>query len=240
MTEQRIIDKARKLAALQKRAATAGEAAAAARQLSQLMQRHRIDAAQLDEEEEFRIGPLLFHGRTLAEWRLSLALALCHTYGVVAVHERVRTRPIVGRARTERGVRLYGTPDDMASVRYLYTWIAAECDRLCRRHCRGLGRVAAQSYREGFVHGVRAHLPSPRDAARTSDNPPHTSSLAVVETRGERALAHFRAHRATSGDVERVGSMPADPAAFLMGEARGRQLHLGHSLPTHNGEPNES
>lgn len=231
MTEQRIIDKARKLAQLQKRAATAGEAAAAARQLSALMQRYRIEAAQLDEEEEFRMGRLLFQHRVLTEWRTDLAVALCRSYGVVAVHEITRLRRAGKRAQVRRGVRLYGTPEDMDSVAFLFTWLSAECDRLCRSECRGRGRAAAQSYREGFVAGVAQQLPSPREAATEEGRgAPSTAALTVIESRPQRALAAFRREH-PGKSFRRQSREPRDAAAFLMGAERGSKIHLGQHLP---------
>jgi len=194
MDNNKIVDKVKKLLRLAE-SADVNEAAAAAGAAQRLMEEHRIDQAMIDVSEDAGDGvedeeihnsgdePLEESGR-LANWKTQLAVAIAGLNGC---------RVYLGRGYST-GTRqttlcLVGRPSDVASVRYLFSYLTGEIERLCKRNGRGLGRTWANSFRMGAVHTVRKRLREAnrkaRDDARLKLKGKGTTALVKLD----RALA---------------------------------------------------
>lgn len=223
-----IIERARKLHALQKRAATPGEANAAARALAKLIARHRLDSAALDEPEEFaKPDEPLFAGQRIPPWKEDLADTLCRHYGVFLI---VRYSP--SRDSLKKYI-MCGTPDDVGCVRFMYALLSIDAERLARRATLGLGRRATRSWRLGFVHGIDAQLVAARREAaeqRAQERAePSSKALMRLDGRLARAQEHYES---TAGKipVKKTHAPRCDQAAYIGGLRRGSTHHLGKSL----------
>jgi hypothetical protein len=232
MNHEQIIEKVRKLLALA-RSDNEHEAAAAAGAAERLLQEHRLSevdlecAAEPTERAQADTEPLEQLGHALATWKSHLAASLCRLHGC---HCAVDWTTGAGNKR----IRIYGRPSDTASVRYLYAWLTSTIESLAHRHGRGKGRTWANSYRIGAAVGVVQAM----DAASTQAREQATSSALVkVDARTEEAKAAMR--RSTAPDQKLVKRSAARPQlsaeAFHKGEADGRAIHTGASLPSAGG-----
>jgi hypothetical protein len=163
MVNDKIIDKIQKLLRLAE-SADVHEAAAAAAQAQRLMEQHRIDQAMLgldkdavegDDVAEYDDDRALFHAPRLPTWRTRLAAAVarvnaCQTFRSTSWHD--------DEGRYVKCIGIVGTADNVATVRYLFKYLAGEIDRLCRREAAGRGRTWANSFRLGAVQEVRRKL----------------------------------------------------------------------------------
>jgi hypothetical protein len=209
-----ILRKARALRRLASNAGSPEEAQAAARVLAELIDRHRISQAELEEQgaatESFERAVLFEAGRARA-WRIDLAAVLCRHFSVYLVGRRQTVR------RPTTIYEMCGTDDDIASVRYMHAWLASECQRLSTRQRRGLR--TRDSWRLGFVHGVAKQLAASRSERATS------SALVHLGSRLARAKDHF--HAALGREPTMRQRRPTvDAEAYLNGMVEG----LGHQM----------
>lgn len=212
-----VLDKAKKLAELARRASTAGEAQAAARALAALLARHRLDVAELEASTtEPRVGYACERapvGLRDAVWRQFLLTAIAEVHGVVVL------RTTDGRGRKER--RLAGRPDDLTLVRYFYAWVVAAAARLGS----GEPKRSRASWYLAFALGVRRQLLGAQEEARAGTS---STALAVIDRRCEDVLTvlrrrhgHVSTRKVTIGREE-----PADLGAHLRGYHAGRHLPI--------------
>jgi len=169
---EKIIDKIQKLLRLAE-SADVNEAAAAAGKAQQIMEAHNIDLAMLPAEDDgspveeevrqFDGDEALHASARVASWQSQLSHRIAKSNGCStflgytfdqAQGKYLRTLGIVGR------------PSDVATVRYLFQYLKAEIDRLCKASARGKGRTWANSFRLGAVHEVGRRLKEAKVAAR--------------------------------------------------------------------------
>jgi hypothetical protein len=168
------------------------EAAAAAAAADRLMTEHGIAEASLEAAGETPAEPVTeasdpiatwARGR-MAHWQHQLAYRLTLHYGCEAWQEH---------RYASVSLRIVGRPSDVASVRYMYSWLVLEIERLAQLHA-GNGRTWLNSFRNGAVSGVigamQAEQNEVKAAARASGA---SSALAIVDKRGADAAAALAA-----------------------------------------------
>jgi hypothetical protein len=150
------LDRVRKLLELSK-SENVNEASNAAAAAQALMSRHNITAAMAvdvgqdadEREEPTEVDTLHTHSaRNLPTWKGLLGMALvgvnqCRCY------------------RSGNTLKIIGTPSDASTVRYLFTFLAREIDRLCKQETemRGSpGRTWANNFRLGAVSEISRRL----------------------------------------------------------------------------------
>lgn len=233
MDNEHAIDKARKLLRLRDRAGTPAEAAAAAKALAKMLDKHRLDIAELEAEgKQLPEGFMADEKRPLASWkriepwRRDLALVLAEHFGVCCWQQGFR-RP--GQCMHHQ-LCLCGRPSDVQLVRGMYHWLGAELTRLCIIYCRGKGRRYARSWRDGFVTGIERQL----RAARAE----------VAETDSRAIVLYDRAREARDYLQEMFGKLKThkwssknavDREGYFHGRDRGEAIHLGDRI----GEPSQ-
>lgn len=235
MTHTEAIEKARKLLRLSQ-SSNPHEAALAAARAQEIMDRFKIGAISAEYENSAPAGiaeeiknfgddPVENKGRDSWKWRLLSPLAelnQCKGYG------KAGTLCLIGR------------PSDVATVRYLYAWLAGEIDRLAGKHCVGNGRTYWNNFRIGAVDTVIERLKaqqaetfaavkteaivaaSPGDACRALSVV--ENSLAVIEQRREEVERWAKVNmklRAGSASSARY-----NPSAREAGRAAGRSISL--------------
>lgn len=224
MVSDATIAKAQHLRTLSQRGGTPDEAKAAARALAKLLQRHRIDEAQLDGYiEAFTSSGDVFVARRIPLWRRDLFNHVCRALGVAPF--------LYGRRRRgPQSLRMHGTREDVASAKFLFDWISEACVRLCRKACRGRGRRAATQWRNGFVHATALNLPS----AREQGTPSEQRALVLIDTRVTRAMADFESKYGPKPVQIYEARIPADPTAYMAGYMAGQSLSLEAALKEGN------
>lgn len=224
MSTTNILEKAQKLLTLRDRAATEGESLAAARALAILLEKHRLTTAEVetaspDQREEIAIDEErpLFIIKRLAVWKHRLLNVLTRQYGCATF----RRRGMLGNAQ-----HLVGQPSDIAMVRYMWAWLTNEIECLVRVS-PFRGRVARDSFREGFVMGIAEQFIAAKAEAVGSSS---SEAGLVLASRFEDAIKHM--HKGIKG----LRTQPVyttrrvHHGAMNAGKRRGLNHHLGGSL----------
>lgn len=233
-----VVETCHRLLALQKRAATPGEAQAAAGALARLIERHRLTMAEV-EGVGGDGGPVLmpnpiYECKRTEPWRRQLIGGLCRHFGVAAWSDVRLVKTSLGRPRVmSTKVYLCGRPSDVECVRSMYAWLSVEAERLGaaavpdgrnRRRSRSLRR----SWLIGFANGIYVQLGAAKTAACAS---PGVSSKAIVKLDGryDEALAAIEgAFKDVKDAPQRAATV--ETGAFLAGARAGSALHLGPRL----------
>lgn len=128
--------------------------------------------------------------------------------------------------------RVVGRRSDIQIVKYFYSWLTLECERLSQKEARGMGKVFANSYCEGFVIGIAQQL-----KARRLEVQAQASSSAIVKLDERSNLARQeldRLHTNLKKDTSYSYSQ-RDVKAFGLGQNSGKNIHLGSSLSSSGG-----
>lgn len=156
MTHDEALKRVRKLLALAQ-SDNEYEAALALGRANALMERHRIEAAALDdspeadEPVEVWDDPLDEKARATWKWRLAHNLAKANG---CALYVNKGAIIITGRA------------SNVKTVRYLYRYCIRSIDSLARVKGKGNGRTWMNNYRIGCVEAIGAAIKAERDAER--------------------------------------------------------------------------
>lgn len=193
----------------------AHEAAAAAAAAERLIQEHRIAEADLDTGETEIMGLVLDPmGARSPTWKECLLAALETAHGCAGF-----ARKVDGQVRCI----VVGRKDDVETVRYLFTWLTAEIERLCAADPTLKGRRARYSFRVGAVAGVRDAMRAARETVRAG-----ASSAALVRLDARVAEAEAKLPRLPAQKPLRPS---VDGEAFANGHAAGQNIHMGERLP---------
>lgn len=162
-----IIDKIRKLQALAERG-VGGEAENAAKMISKLLTKHRIDMAELDVEDQDQIskGDAVMGGTS--SWERQLATEIARHYDCrYAYAARKVWRKGCGypksheRFKTKRPDTIVGFAEDVALAEYLYVIAKRQIEselKVAKRNGRVHGRRGANTFRFSMVLGLRDKL----------------------------------------------------------------------------------
>ena len=135
--------------------ADANEAAVAAAQAQKLMDRYKIERAMaeldttttdVDDGEEPIACPDPIETNARATWKGVLAVGICKVNQVAVMRD------------TNKSIMAFGRPSDLNTVRYLYSYLVREVDRLCDLLCQGCGRTYRNNFRLGAVGAINARL----------------------------------------------------------------------------------
>jgi hypothetical protein len=227
------IEKARKLLQLRDRAATPGEAQAAARALALMLDKHRITVAELEMRDgehgepmaADESNPLLTFTR-MPRWRSQLIAVLCRHYGVAAWQKSAYIgRSMRGRRKLQHAIHLCGRASDVDMVRHMFSWLSAEAERLAHQECVGHGAVVYNSWRSGFVVGIDTQLCSVREAVTEH----HTEAALVLQSRHQQAAEHLASCVKILETTTHYRFLHSE-AAHAAGKKRGESQHLGDRL----------
>jgi hypothetical protein len=200
--DSKIIERVRKLLELANNNANVAEAANAASAAQTLMSRHAISEAMLTPEEaepdEAIDQDTLYASSQSATWLGQLAVPLCEVNGC-------------GVYKSGPNLNIFGRPSDAAKVRYLFTFVKREIERLCAQEAglRGSpGRTWHNSFKLGAAGEIGRRLREADQAARAAmkreANAGDTmgTGTALVIVNG--ALAKIDAHRGSIAEYGRI------------------------------------
>lgn len=221
MTEQeKVLDKVRKLFRLAEKNSNAEEAAAAMAKAQELLLRHKLDAAMLEEPAAEAVSdqhdPLEGLLSAAKHWRGRLAV-------ILGQHNAVR---MVTRHGALMAV---GTASNVATVRYLYGYCTMEIERLMRewaaRTGNRVGTTACNSFRQGAVDGVADSLNRMKAAVRQQYA--GTQALVRVDQEQARLDAFMRSLNLSYG---RRARMSVDQSARAAGRVAGSGISFNKQV----------
>lgn len=163
-TDFKILDRIKKLLALAHNNTNANEAATAAAQAQALMSRHAIDSMMLetagdDPEEPIETETLWVEGNKRSTWRGRLAVTLCRVNQCKAYITEIRTARTQSKPQAE--LRIIGKASDAQTVRYVFTYLVREIERLCDEEIelRGsMGKTWCNNFKLGAVDTINMRL----------------------------------------------------------------------------------
>lgn len=225
-----VLQTAQRLLALRDRAATPGEAQAAATALARLIEKHRLSIVEIEaysgvSSEGIIVDdvPVIVTERHSA-WRQQLLFSLCAHYGVVAWQKK---RAVHG-AKRQRWLReqcLCGRSDDIETVRFMYAWISADAVRLSKEFSRGSrGRRA---WLVGFASGIEAQLRAVRQESFSTTS---SHTCAMVLARNSHAAEFLRRALGSKLQDEKSNWKAVNRTAYVNGQTHGASHHLGEYL----------
>jgi hypothetical protein len=232
MTTQEAIEKCRKLLKLANcTGATPEEAARAAEMAAAIMARHELDSAAAslaepeqprEEVKDFGADPVDSNRRDT--WRGVLLLKVAHLHGCQAY-------------RSGAGLCLIGRPSDVATVRYLYSWISAQVEEISGRACVGNGRTYANNFRIGMVETIGRRMTEAKTAAeaqfRTDTATTATGAAIVLASNAIALRAQHLADAVAYGKANlhlrsaSRSSFTTHATAREQGRAAGNRVNLG-------------
>jgi hypothetical protein len=229
MSIENIISKVQKLLALSK-SSNANEAAAAANAANKLIDQYRLSVADLSEDSA-EIDPMMedsgvvYETGRIVPWKQSLVVTLARHYGCATFISAVYP---MGRKVSR--FKLVGRKSDIAIVNYMFSYLSAECARLCEKEAHGKGKVFANSYCSGFVAGIRQQLQESRKEAEKEAT--GTAIVAINNRQKEASEFMYKLHNLKSSKGH--SSAQTDFRAFNAGLQQGRNTHLGAGLKAAN------
>jgi hypothetical protein len=222
-----VIDKVKKLLALSK-SSNANEAAAAAAAANKLIDQHRLAESELEtsddlHEDIFEDSDPLYESGRLTQWKSSLACHLAKHYGCAIYNNK---------GYRKNNYKLVGRKSDIEVVRYMFTWLSLEIDRLSDDASRGrgfdrsAGKIFSNSFCSGTVAGISSQLESSRKEVAQA-----ASSVAMVRLnqRLSEAMSFMNGnHKLKKSNSFSGGYL--DRNAYEAGKVRGQSIHLGAGL----------
>lgn len=209
MTKENVVEKVRKLLALSQ-SDNPNEAASAAAMAQQLMEKHAIEMADVEEEPEkvewSDFGPKLKRKST---WQGFLATVIAENHGCASVWMGSRL-VIAGRS------------SDVQIANAVRDYCHHEIDRLTAKHAAGQGRQYGVSFRIGCVVAIKKAIQQERDALRAAMAGKVTeTALTVVDTRAKEAEETFGPTSAFKSNRRQ------DALGFISGQVHGKNIYAG-------------
>jgi hypothetical protein len=221
-----IIEKVRKLLALSK-SCNANEAAAAAAAANKLIDQYRLEECELEDteahEDIFEEEDPLYESGRLTQWKSYLACNLARHYGCAIYNHKGFRKNLY---------KLAGRKSDIEVVRYMFSWLCLEIERLSDEGSRGkgfdrsAGKIFSNSFCTGAVAGINLQLKASRQEVVQN-----ASSVAIVKLnqRHDEALAFLnKSHKLKFENNSNKSYL--DKGAYESGKAKGENLHLGAAL----------
>lgn len=222
------IAKVQKLLALSK-SSNANEAAAAAAQANRLIDKYRLSQADI-ETDVLNTDPIcqdseyLYETGRVTMWRKRFVHELTKHYGVAYYNDHTYES-----GRQVSRFRMVGRKSDMEIVRYMYTWLSAECERLAAIEAKGCGRIFVASYQEGFVMGVAKQLQLSREEMKKEAT---SSAIVKIDSRLDESTKSMYSQVKGLVTTKAKSYRRMNNMAFGMGQQRGQSIHLGAALGT--------
>lgn len=220
-----VIAKVQKLLALSN-SSNAHEAANAAAAANKLIDEYRL--SEIDLEVQSESDPLIEDDSPIYEtgrvtlWKNVLIHVLTTHYGVAHYNDAY-----FPEGRQVSRFKLIGRASDIQIVRYMFTWLIAECQRLANLQVKGQGRVAVASYCTGFVSGISTQLQASRQEVQKTAT---SEAIIKLDSRLQESR-NFMYNKYTDMKKSKYQSHSQfDSQAFAAGQKQGRNIHLGSAL----------
>lgn len=235
MIDQKVLDKiAALLNMTEENGCSVAESAGAAKQAQLLMSKHRLEMADISSSEEggveYSEDPL-FQGKRKITWKNRLAMVIAEVNGCQAITYRM----VQGVA-----LRLVGSQSDIEIVRYLFSHIEREVERLVAEERKpkvididdGIvgevalrGKTAMNSFRLGVVKTIGDRLHEARKEIR--EEAQHSTALVKLDQREAEVASWIEDNlKLTKTSVkQRINDL-----AFERGKEAGRSISLNKGI----------
>lgn len=230
-----IIDRVNNLLKLASNSASnINEAAAATKAAELLIAKHRISEAELQSKTDKKSEPVrdsnvLYETARVTKWKVGLVNLLSEHYGCAVYNDLIRGASEKGNAVSR--YRLVGQQSDIDLTRFMFGWLTNEIERLSRLNCKGQGKIAAQSYCEGAVIGVKVQLKSAREeAVNEAKTSGQTTALLALDSRLEESISYMKNLVPGLRTVYSKSYRQIDKDAYHAGERDGKKIHLAKGL----------
>jgi hypothetical protein len=235
-----IIDKIRKLQALAERG-VGGEAENAAKMISKLLTKHRIDMAELDveDQDEIQKGDATMGGTSSWERQLAYEIAKHYDCRYAYSRKRVWTKNSIypkwhRRFKEKRPDTIVGFAEDVALAEYLYVIAKRQIEselKDAKRRGRVHGRRGANVWRISMVFGLRDKLAEIK-REENQENPGYAIIVAdrksQVNDWVESECSHWSSGRPTNYNTRRDAYNKGKAMDIQTGiNGRNSQLKLG-------------
>jgi hypothetical protein len=180
-----VLERIKKLLRLAGNNPSQHEAELAAAKAQELMDRYKIESAEVESHGEAKAGesvegymahdPIDSTGR-FSSWRQRLIMVIANCNACVQIIHTVWTTK--GKAKQ---YRLIGTRTNVEYCRWLYQWVAPQIERLAGEH-KGQGKSWINNFKLGVVDGVGRRLQEQRaESKRAAQGTVSTVALAVFD-----------------------------------------------------------
>lgn len=175
MSNQKIIEKVKKLLSLHNNNTNLNEASNAYKVAQKLLAEHRLSMADVhnasteEEIKEWR-GQPLYQGKRRINWRSKLAIAVCRNNGCDAIFYGGE-------------IRVVGRKSDFEIVSWLYDSIANQIEAMAKTSCCGMGKGYSNDFKLGAVSRVSERLEDAQ--AETRQKYSGTQALVLVNSKDE-------------------------------------------------------
>lgn len=240
MTHQEAIEKAVKLLRLAQ-SSNQHEAALAASRAQEIMDRFKLeglsadyatDAPKPSEPIKDFCADLMDPGTQVETWKARLASVVAKV-NECKIYIR-KTRNI--RYEITAGFAIVGRASDAQTVRYIYSWLSHEVDRLAGIHCAGYGRTFFNNFRIGAVEAVCDKLEAARKATEaTMKQEAVATGIGMALVRVQNAIATRDKQLAEVEDWTKANlklkkaprtTYTADPTARQLGRRAGETINV--------------
>lgn len=222
---QSIIEKISNLRKLST-SSNANEAAVAAAMADKLIAKYRLSEAELEIKEEKISQPefddgFVYETKRITKWKNSLILFLSKHYGC-AVYNSIGYDNNSGRSISR--YKLVGSKEDMSIVKYMFSWLTGEVERLCHKESKGKGHVYANSFCIGAISGIIEQM---RASKKEVENSASSTALAIVSNKFETANEFMNNNLKLSKPKVSTNHNRIDYGAYNKGVEAGKNIHLG-------------
>lgn len=223
---QSIIEKISNLRKLST-SSNANEAAVAAAMADKLIAKYRLSEAELEIKEEKFSQPefddgFVYETKRITKWKNSLILFISKHYGC-AVYNSIGYDNNSGRSISR--YKLVGSKEDMSIVKYMFSWLTGEIERLCHKESKGKGHIYSNSFCIGAVSGIVQQMNlSKKEVASTVTN---STALARVDNKFETANSFMNNNLKLGKSKTTSNSSQIDYTAYNKGIEVGKNIHLG-------------
>lgn len=216
MTDQeKIIDRIRKLMALAT-SSNEHESAAAAGKAQELMLKHNLSAAVLEEKQSDNVREFIDE-KNGSTWRASLLNGIA--LGLMC---RIVVHPVSGKTKR---YAVLGRPQNVEVVQYMYEYLTKELERLSPRP---LHTAESNAFRRGAVSVIGQRM---RETfAEFKQASTDTMALVVAEDKAVEAFKDELYKELSKGRAGHIG----DASAYRAGQAAGMNIPLRKGVQQRN------
>lgn len=223
-----VIAKVQKLLSLAN-STSANEAANATAAANKLIEEYRlseIDIATDNSESDPMIedDSYIYETGRVIPWKNILIHVLTTHYGVAHYNDTY-----FPEGRKVSRFKLIGRSSDIQIVRYMFTWLTVECQRLANLQVKGQGRITVASYCEGFVTGISIQLLASRKEVQQTAT---SAAIIKLDARLQESNTFMYNQHSDIKKVKYQTKSRLDSQAFGAGQQQGRNIHLGSALGT--------
>lgn len=172
MSNQKVINKVKKLLALHNNNSNLNEATNAYKLAQKILSEHRLSIADIESnntsiKEDISLSSCaLYKGKRRITWKVNLASIVARNNGCDVI--------LFGG-----NIRLVGRDSDFAIVTWLYNSIATQIEYMAKQSCEGMGKGYSNDFKLGAVSRVGERLD---EASReTRDKYSGTQALTLID-----------------------------------------------------------